>query len=90
MTPWTVGSSVYGILQARTLGWVAPGALPNPGIEPGSPALQADSSPDQGSHLAPSLFKPGSKEFPHKDGVLMETVSPVTSGPHVHPQNSSS
>ena len=33
------------ILQARTLEWVAipsPGDLPNPGIEPRSPALQAD------------------------------------------------
>ena len=40
------GSSVHGILQARILEWVAissPGDLPDPGIEPGSPALQADS-----------------------------------------------
>ena len=38
----------HGILQARILEWVAfpsPGDLPNPGIEPRSPALQADSSP---------------------------------------------
>ena len=32
------GSSVYGILQARTSEWV-----PDPRIKPGSPALQADS-----------------------------------------------
>ena len=41
-------SSVYGILQARILEWVAvpsPGDLPNPGIEPRSPALQADPLP---------------------------------------------
>ena len=40
------GSSVHGILQARILEWVAsppPGDLPNPGIEPRYPALQADS-----------------------------------------------
>ena len=40
------GSSVYGILQARILEWVAipfPGDLPNLGIEPWLPALQADS-----------------------------------------------
>ena len=40
------GSSVHGILQARILEWVAipfPGDLPNQGIEPRSPALQADS-----------------------------------------------
>ena len=39
------GSSVHGILQARILEWVAISFsrdLPNPGIEPGSPALQAD------------------------------------------------
>ena len=45
MTPWTVGSSVYGILQARILERIVPGDLPNPGIELGSPALQADFSP---------------------------------------------
>ena len=36
------GSSVLGILQARTLEWVAcppPGDLPGPGIEPVSPGL---------------------------------------------------
>ena len=40
------GSSVNGILQARILEWVAmPSSrgLPNPGIKPRSPTLQADS-----------------------------------------------
>ena len=40
------GSSVRGIFQARVLEWVArtsPGDLPNPGIEPRSSTLQADS-----------------------------------------------
>ena len=35
-----------GILQARILEWIAissPWDLPDPGIEPGSPTLQADS-----------------------------------------------
>ena len=44
VTPWTI----HGILQARILEWVpfpSPGDLPNPGIEPRSPALQADSLP---------------------------------------------
>ena len=38
------GSSVHEIFQARVLEWVAPspGDLPNPGIEPRPPALQAD------------------------------------------------
>ena len=40
--------TVHGILQARILEWVAipfSRDLPNPGIKPGSPALQADSLP---------------------------------------------
>ena len=40
------GSSVHGILQARTLEWTAfpsPEDLPDPGVEPGSPVLQAGS-----------------------------------------------
>ena len=44
------GSSDQGILQARILEWVAfpsPGDLPNPGMEPGSPPLQTDSSPSE-------------------------------------------
>jgi len=44
------GSYVHGILQARILEWVAiffPGDLPNPGIEPGSPTLPADSLPSE-------------------------------------------
>ena len=39
-----------GILQVRILEWVAfppPGKLSNTGIEPGSPALQADSLPSE-------------------------------------------
>ena len=38
--------TVHGILQARILEWVAfpsPGDLTDPGIKPGSPALQMDS-----------------------------------------------
>jgi len=40
------GAPVHGILQARILEWVAipfSRDFPNPGIEPGSPTLQADS-----------------------------------------------
>ena len=42
------GTSVHDILQARILEWVAiffsfPGDLSDPGMEPGPPALQADS-----------------------------------------------
>ena len=45
------GSSVHGILQARILEWVAiPFSrvyLPDPGIEPRSLALRADSLPSE-------------------------------------------
>ena len=44
------GSSVHGILQARILsGWPcpSPGNLPDPGIEPRSPALQVVSLPPE-------------------------------------------
>ena len=44
------GFSVHGILQARILGWVALSFsrdFPNPGIEPRSPSLQADSLPSE-------------------------------------------
>ena len=44
------GSSVHGIFQARILEWEpfpSPGDLPNSGIKPGSPTLQADSLPSE-------------------------------------------
>ena len=44
------GSSVNGILQARILEWLpfpSPGDFPDPGIEPRSPALQADALPSE-------------------------------------------
>ena len=47
-SPW--GSSIHGILQARILEWVAipfPRDLPDLGIKPRSPALQADSLPPE-------------------------------------------
>ena len=53
------GSSVHRILQARVLEWVAmpsSRSLPDPGIEPMSPALQADSLPL--SHLGNLIYSP--------------------------------
>ena len=49
-TTWNTAShpSGHGILQARILEWAPfppPGDLPDPGMEPGSSALQADSLP---------------------------------------------
>ena len=54
MTPWTVcsppGSSSKGLPWPEYwsgLPFPPPGDLPNPGIEPRSPALQADSLPSE-------------------------------------------
>ena len=44
------GSSIHGILQARYwsgLPFPSPGDLPDPGIEPRSPSLQADALPSE-------------------------------------------
>ena len=48
--PTHKGSSVHGILQQEYwsgLPFPSPGHLPESGIEPGSPALQVDSSPSE-------------------------------------------
>ena len=40
--------TIHAIFQARILEWMpfpSPGDLPNPGVEPRSPTLQADSLP---------------------------------------------
>ena len=46
----TTGSSIHGVSKARILGMVdipPPGDLPDPGIEPWSPALQVDYLPSE-------------------------------------------
>ena len=54
---------VLTVLQARILEWVAfpsPGDLPNPGIEPGFPTLEADaltSEPPGKPYSVSSFFK---------------------------------
>ena len=63
------GSSFHGILQARTpsgLPFPSPGDLPDPGNEPRSPALLADSLPTElcrkpigGGHLTNLVAKIG-------------------------------
>ena len=53
------GSSIHGIFQARVLEWGAisfSGDLPDLGIEPGSPALQADALPSKPPGPSTSTF----------------------------------
>ena len=53
-----LGSSVHGILQARILEWPfpSPGNLPDPRIEPGSSALQADIFTIWATRKAPAVL----------------------------------
>ena len=57
------GSSVHGIFQASGLPFPSQGDLPDPGIELGSPALQADSLPTE---LSGKVMKPLSTELSGK------------------------
>ena len=74
------GSPVHGILQARMLEWVAfpsPENLPNPGIKPGFPALQAD-----------SLHKVSGPRFKSTPVFLQRPVLPISTPTvlvHTHP-----
>ena len=62
VTPWTVAwQSPLSIRFSRQGYWSGlpfpfPGDLPDPGIEPGSPALQADSLPPEPPGKPPTLF----------------------------------
>ena len=52
-TPWTVAYQAPLLTESSRqenqsgLPFLSPGDLPNPGIEPGSPALQADALPSE-------------------------------------------
>ena len=72
--------TVHGILQARILEWVAfpsPGDLPNPGIEPRSPALQVDSLPAE-SQGKPKNTGVGSLSPPSPVALLNPGIEPGT------------
>ena len=60
------GFSVHGILQARIPEWVAipsPGDLPEPGIEPRPPTLQADSLPSEPMARALNILPVSGAEY---------------------------
>ena len=74
------GFFVHGILQSRTLEWVAippPGDLPNPGIESRSLALQVDSLPSESLvgllffYLTQELFR----SIKYSQGILLFLIS---------------
>ena len=75
-TPWTMAcqaSFVHGMLQARILEWgchfLLQGDLPNPGIKPGSPALQSDALPSEPPQKSSSLAKAGDPNV-HKTHLM--------------------
>ena len=85
------GFSIHGIFQARVLDWLpwpSPGDLPDPGIEPRSPALQEDALTSEppgkpvGREDSGLLCRPGRKRRPSSsdDGG----VSWVSSGCGAH------
>ena len=58
--PWTVGFSVLGLSRQEYwsgLPFPSPGDLPNPGIEPRSPALQAHSLPTELSGMEREIIR---------------------------------
>ena len=71
------GSSVHGILQARILKWVAISLrdLPNPGIDPGSSALQADSLLSE----APGV--PSVHRYSHLRAFVFDVFFPLEQSP---------
>ena len=69
------GSSIHGIFQAIVLEWVAisfsRGDLPNPGIEPRSPALQIDALPSEPLKAVPNpRLDWGQGGMPREWGVI--------------------
>ena len=65
--PGSLWDSVHGIHQVRGMGlsFPSPGDLPNPGIEPGSSGLQADSLPSE---------PPGKPHDEHNQQLLLYLV----------------
>ena len=93
-------SYVHGILQTRILEWVAicfSGDLPDPGIESGSPALQADSLPSEPqrkaflknwkayySFLECYLFFSYERHLEQNSKVVWNRIMPLSPLPIVH------
>ena len=78
MDPTLPGSSVHRILQARIPEWVAssfPLDLPDPGIKPGSPTLQADSLPSEPPEKPCATLL--SHRFPHASTDLVQSLPPL-------------
>ena len=86
-TPWTVAHQSHLSMEfSRQDYWSgllspSPGDLPNPGIEPRSPALQADSLPS--GPLGKPKCKEGSVERGSSWLLLIKHWPPIYSSPHL-------
>ena len=72
--------TVHGILQARILEWVAIpflGNLPNPGIKPRSPVLQADSLPAEPSEKPKVDLEWKGRHVDHKEAKFHCKDKPI-------------
>ena len=89
-TPWTVAHKAPPSMElSRQQYWSglpfpSPGDLPNPGIEPGSPTLQADALPSE--PWREDLIKPNEKETdfklaPSKVLMSLDNIHALPSGP---------
>ena len=78
MTPWTVARKAPLCMEFsrqeywRVLPFHSPGDLPNPEMEPGSPALQADSLPSEppGNILIQNKKFLKTESYPHDITIM--------------------
>ena len=88
MTPWTVTHHAPLSMEfSRPEYWSglpfpSPGDLPNPGIEPGSPALQADSLPTEppGKTFKPQGLLIAGERNNNKEGRELPLPAPTGAG----------
>ena len=86
---WETGIAIYTLLIVYWSGlpFPSPGDLPDPGIEPGSPAPQADSSPPSHQRspetggVRPNPFSPLCTAAALESGTCFISQPPLSSGP---------
>ena len=79
---WPMDYAVHEILQARILEWVdfpSSGDLPNPGMEPRSPATQADSLPTEPPRKSKYVYECSQFKVPKKMEITYLAVKHMSS-----------
>ena len=86
VTPWTVAHQASLSMEFSRheywsgLPFPSPEDLPDPGIEPGSPALQADALTSEPPSVSGLSREAGMNTFPEKENEIWDYVSPETRG----------